>query len=91
MNYLIEAVCAAFFAWFFEFAIYNVPYLRWYGRFLDKLPDHFSDPLGKCPYCFTPWLILILFYVPIPTEIKTTIYAFGIAYGANSFFGKYFQ
>ena len=86
---ILKAVSMAFFAWFFEFAIDEVPYLKWYGHLLKRLPDYLSDPLGLCPYCLAPWLILLCLYAPIPQEYFYPFYAFGWAYVASVIFSKF--
>lgn len=86
---VFNAVSCAFFAWFFNFAVYEVPYLKWYGFILDKLPEYISDPLGKCPYCLAPWIYLLFTYAPIPDPIISTAFSFGWIYTANCFFSEY--
>jgi hypothetical protein len=88
IDLFFKSVSIAFFCWFYEMAIYEVPYLKWIGRWLDKLPDYISDPLGKCPYCTFPWLFLLSFYV-FNSEVNIAISAFGFGYAANIAFSKF--
>ena len=85
---LLKATGVAFFCWFFEYCIYEVPYLKWYGKELDKLPEYYADPLGKCPFCTFPWLFLLSQYA-FNSQINTIIFAFGFGYAANIAFSKF--
>lgn len=92
-NLVFQAISTAFFAWFFRYAIENVPYLTWYDKLLSKLPECLSDPLGKCPYCFAPWLFIIFQILPSDVQFlqvgTQTAYAFGWIYAANNFFDRH--
>lgn len=91
LRLIFTAISVAFFAWFFNYCAYAVPYLKWYGKLLDKLPTYLSDPLGRCPFCMAPWLILLVIYVPIPSQIIQIAGAFGWAYAASCIFSRYFD
>jgi hypothetical protein len=87
MHIILDGVSCALFAWFFAYCIDNVPYLKWYGFLLSKLPENLSKPLGFCPYCFAPWFYILTLF--LPHEIVQVAYAFGWTYAASSFFDKF--
>lgn len=87
------AISTAFFCWFFAYSLDNVPYLKWYGRLIDRLPYHMNKPLGRCPFCMAPWLFL-LYLITKQNELIHTLWqvphGFGWVYAANEAFGRYF-
>ena len=43
INIILTSFSCAFFAWFFAYAIENVPFLKWYHRFITSLPDRLTE------------------------------------------------
>jgi hypothetical protein len=78
--FILTGIGSFAFAWFFEYAIAEVPYLKWYGKLLDRLPNYLADPLGKCPYCFGTWLVIAFYLLPQYEVVFNALFSIGVAY-----------
>jgi hypothetical protein len=57
---VVAGFSCGLFAWFFNYAIEKTWYLKWYFNWLNSLPSKIAKPLGLCPFCFGPWLFVIV-------------------------------
>lgn len=50
---------------FFQVAQEEGMIFEWYGKLLDKIPEFFAMPLGRCITCNGTWIFIIAFFLTI--------------------------